>query len=489
MNKPVLRVWLIFLGMISFFITAYDAFASKPHTLSLRDAILLSFRYSPNIESSELQRVLDKFNVALAKNQFEFQYALLGSALSNQSVANGAPVVTNKNFNLTPAISRQTQFGTQYNLAMSNPLTYNSANAPGYFYNPALTLQVIHPLLKGSGSTITEANLNIALINDEIAKLNLKNTVINQVTQVILDYRAVVAAENTLIVDQSALTAARKTVFNNKKIIALGFLAPSENIQAETVVASQEIQVASDINAITQARLLLFRDIGIPSDNQLAVDKTISTANPSYPKGAIASQLMYQNNISYLSALLGLKIGKLRLLLAEDQQRWSLNVLGTIMQGSGSGGGGNAGIDSLFNGLNNSRTLGLELAVPIDNMSAQQQVVQAKVVYSQQKLAAKQLKLNLSLQLESALQNLAIVFSQINLAKKFEALANKSYLDALKKSTFGQASMFEVTTLQNSLVSAQIQTIRRQIDYLNSVTQYEKDLGITLDTWNIKLVY
>jgi len=460
-----------------------------PKQLSLREAILLSLRYSPNVESAQLQRVVDKFNVAVARNQFEFQYALVGSASSTQSISNGDPITTSKNFNLAPAITRLTKHGTQYNLAMSNPLSYNESSSTNYFYNPSLTLQVTHPLIKGSGSTITQANLNMALINDEVAKLNLKNAIMSQVTQVIINYRAIVTAENALIIDKNALKASIETVNQNNANIKLGFMAPSENTQAEAAVASQRLQITSDMNAIIQSKLALCRDIGIELNAHMEVDKNISIAGATYPKGQEAKRLLFANNISYLTTKLTLNNARLSLLLAEDQQRWSLNLTGTIVQGAGSGPNPNTGIDSLFNGYNRSRSLGLELSVPIDNMSAQQQVVEAKVGYTQQKLAAKQLKLSLGLELESALQNLSILFSQIKLSKNLNELSNKSYLDALKKASVGHASMFEVTTLQTSLVSSQLQTIESEINYLNSITNFQQTLATTLDNWGIKLVY
>jgi outer membrane protein TolC len=465
----------------------------KVQHLTLKEAIILSLRYNQNIQSAELQRVVDKFSVAVARNQFEFQYALGATANASQSVSGGGPVNVSRNFDVVPGISKKSIYGTRYNLIMNNPVSFSGTEGmpktQGYLYAPSLALNVTHPILQGSGRAVTEAALNQSLIANEQAKLNLKNIVMTQVTLIIQDYWAVVGAENALIVGKAALKMAEDTVIQNAVRIRIGFISPSENVQAEAAVASQKLQVARDINTLTLAKLALLRDIGLPSTTKIMVDSSIGSDNIPYPKGEEAKRILFENNISYLQAILSLKSSQISLLVAEDQQRWVLNLTGSIVQGAGSGIGPNGGIPSLFNGLNYNRNLGLALTVPIDNLSVQQTIVNAKVAYTQLKLNTQQLKLNLEIQLIGALENLSIVFQQIGLAKKSEQLAKQSYLDASKKATFGQASMFEVTTLQNSLISAQIQTISSEISYLINIANYQQTLGITLDIWKIKLVY
>lgn len=480
--KIFLTVFCIFLPML-----AYAQSATKPLFLTMKDAIFLSLRYNPNVQSAELQRVADKFAVAVAKNQFEFRYGLTGAASSSATRSNGQPWTTSRNYNLIPTLSRQTRYGTNFNLIMSNPVTINPPSPA--FYNPLLTLTVTQPLLKGSGRLITESSLDQAIITDQLAKLTLKNTVISQVTLIVTDYLNVVGLENTLIVDQTNLDSAKQTVEQNKLRIKAGFMAPSENVQAESAVANQELQVATDKNEIIQAKLQLLQDIGLDSTTQIEVDKTIKTAGMSYPKGEEAKCLMFAHNISYIQALYNLKSSQLSLLVAEDAQRWSLDLTGVITQGGGTGGGANAGLDSLFNNHNKSRSVGLALNVPIDDLQTQQQVVQAKVSNTQTKLSTKQLKLELEVQLQGALQNLTILEGQITLSKTAEDLANQSYQDALKKLAYGKTSVFEVNTLQSTLISAQVAYISNQISYLNAITQFQQNLGITLDVWEIHLIY
>lgn len=456
--------------------------------LTMREAILLALRYNQNVQSAELQRILDKFSLAVAQNQFETHYSLVGSLTNSQSMSDAQPWTTSRTISVTPSLSQQTRFGTKFGVALKNPLAFTTAQG-GYVFNPALAFTISQPLLRGSGQLITEAPLMNAYNTEEINKLNYKNAVISVVTAIITTYRAVVANENALIVDKEALKSAQKTVAQNKIRIANGFMAPSENVQAEFAVAQQELLVATDINNIIQAKLALLQAIGLSPSTKIEVDKTIVTEGVTYPKGEEAKRILFCNNINYLTNLITMRNKKLSVFQAEDQQRWQLNFNVELDQGPGSGPGPNAGYKSLFNGRNVNRAIALDLAIPIDDLSTQQSLVSAKVGYDQSKLLLKQLRMSLESQLEGTLENLEIAKTQIILAKRSQDLANLSYQNSLIQLKYGKVSLFEVTTLQSSLVTAQIAYITTQINYLNLVTAYQQNLGITLDVWNIQLKY
>jgi outer membrane protein TolC len=379
---------------------------------------------------------------------------------------------------------------SEYTLSMANPVTVTKN--PGVnttYYNPALTLNMIQPLIQGSGREIVESTLNQAINTEKSTEIAYKAAIMIKITQVINDYWAVVSAEASLLFAREALKDAHLTVKENKERIKLGFMAPSENVQAESSVASQEVQVASTEYTLLSAKNTLLKDIGLSPATPVTVNKTISVEKANYPKGDEAKRILFANNTEYLIALNSLKNSKISLLQAEDKQRWMLNLTATATQGEGSGGNGNDNLTSLYNGRNSNRGLGLQLVVPIDNMPLQQQLVAAKVAYTQQQLAVQDLRLTLEANLISSLENLRILFMQVNLAQNAQRLANQSYHDALKKIQFGQSSMFEVTSLQLTYISNNQTMINTEIAYLNAVAQYQNLLGITLDKQGVNLTY
>lgn len=482
-KSKILKIILLFVSLQ----WQINVYAEEIH-VSLREAILLALRYNQNVQSSELQRILDKFSVAVAENTFEIHYALTGSMAASETMSNAQPWAKARSYAVTPVLTRKTVYGTQFGFTLNNPLAWtNSENR--YIFNPSASFTLSHPLLRGSGTLINEAPLISAYNTEAVSKLNYKSTVMTTITTIIGDYYAVVQAENTLMVDRDALKASKQTVSQNKLRIENGFMAPSENIQAEFAVAQQELQVVTDENAVIQAKLTLLQDMGLSSITKISVDKQINTDNVTYPVGEEAKRILFCKNISYLSALYGIQNTKLGLLQAEDSQRWQLDFTAEWTQGPGSGGGPNAGYKSLFNGRNVSRSIGLALAIPIDDLSSQQSLLSAKVGYDQAKLALKQLRMSLESNLIGSIEALDIAKTQIILAKRSQDLANQSYQDSLKKLTYGKVSLFEVTTLQTNLVTAQVAYINAEINLLNLVAAYQLNLGITLDVWNIQLKY
>ena len=465
--------------------------ANKPPLkISLSDAVLLSLRYSPFVKSAEMQRVIDKFDLSVARNQFEFQYALTGFANQTNTVADGGPLNILGTYNAQPTITKESVFGTQYSLTMSNLVTHNKI--PGFqstFYNPAVTFQMLQPILRGSGREIVQANLSRAINIELGTEIAYKAAMMDKITQVVEDYRNVVVAINSLEIARTALEASRVTVKENAARIRLGFMAPSENIQALSFAASQELQVTTAEYTVTLTKANLLRDMGLDPSSKIHVDTKIAMKEVPYPKGEEAKAVLFTQNTTYAQALYVLKNSKINLLQAQDKQRWILNLTSTVVQGNGVGGNGNDGLQSLYNGRNSSRSLGLELNVPIDNLPLQQELVSAKVNYTQQELGLKDLTLAMEANLISTLENLRILYLQVKIARQAQELSYRSYQDALKKVGFGQSSMFEVTTLQQTWINDQLTTINTEIAYLNGVTEYQRFLGITLDVWNINLVY
>ncbi|MBS0357688.1 MAG: hypothetical protein JSS53_00235, partial [Proteobacteria bacterium] len=82
--------------------------------LSLRDAVLLSLRYNPSIMTSEINRVVQKFNLRVAQNQFELQYALTGSVNFASSTVSGVRQPSSTTYGLNPSVQLQSHLGTQY---------------------------------------------------------------------------------------------------------------------------------------------------------------------------------------------------------------------------------------------------------------------------------------------------------------------------------------------------------------------------------------
>ena len=217
--------------------------------LSLNEAILLAVRSNPNVQSSQLSYVVQKFNLGVQEWQFHPHYSFQVSANYNNSIQNGQLYEGTHNYNVQPAASWNSPIGTKLSLTASNSQTSN--------YNPGLSLEVMQPLMRGFGSAVVEASLNDAKDSTVISRLNVEGVLRQTVTSVINAYLGVVSAERTVIIDEQALKRAETSVTQTKLFIKAGHKAGNELVTVEANVASAKTTLENDRNYLTQSRYAL----------------------------------------------------------------------------------------------------------------------------------------------------------------------------------------------------------------------------------------
>src|SRR6202020_1156555 len=121
--------------------------------LSLREAILLALRYNPNIQNAELDRIVQRYQLRLAHNEFELQYALGASGVIQKSTFNGVGTDTTHTLLASPEFNLKNKYGTTSSLAIRNNVNQNNN------YNPVLSFSLTQPLLRGFGKSVNEAAL------------------------------------------------------------------------------------------------------------------------------------------------------------------------------------------------------------------------------------------------------------------------------------------------------------------------------------------
>src|SRR3990167_1645923 len=232
--------------LVLFFILLYVSFASYAatsflRTLSLDEAILLSVRENPNVETSQLNHVLQKFALEVQQWQFQphFMFQATHTTSRTYSVTPGG-VVTSNVTGIQPSVSLLTPIGTN--------LTLTSTNNVGNHYNPGLSLQIMQPLLRGFGKPIVEAALYNAMDSETISRLSVEGTLRSTVTAVINAYLDLMSAEHTLMIDTDALVRAEESVRQTELFIKAGHKAGVELVTVKADRASAEMRIETDKN-------------------------------------------------------------------------------------------------------------------------------------------------------------------------------------------------------------------------------------------------
>lgn len=451
--------------------------------ISLNDAILLSVRTNPNVQSSQLSYVAQKFNTYVQAWQFEPHYAFQAGFTQSRQASGGGPLVNSHNWNASPAISVLTPIGTQATLTMTNQETSN--------YNPGLSLQIMQPLMRGFGRAVVESALNNAKDAEVIARLSVEGTLQTTITNVINGYLDVMMAEKTVEIDQDALNRAKTAVQQTKLFIEAGHKAGNEIVTVQANAATAEAQLQNDKNNLIEAQYGLLQAIGVDPNSplsfqQLDINRLIQRYH-SLTQAEVTDRVL-ANDIQYQTDKITLYGPTSRsLLVAEDNTRWQLNLTANAATGSGSGGGENAGTDSVFNGANQAQSVGLSLTIPIDDQLNEQAVVNAKVSLQQAELALQQEKWAKETAAINSWNLVKSAETTLTFAEDAEKLQQKTYNVSYQKYLHGLIDSLELQSAQNELISAQQSRLSAQINYLKALVSLDMLIGNTLTTWDVSV--
>jgi outer membrane protein TolC len=475
--------WIIGIGLIIF---SMPVFAEKALELSLQDAVMLALRKNPNVQSAEIQRIVDKLTLRTAEWQYEWQYSLKGAANHTDSVTGGIHAESDTE-SLTPGASLLIPIGTTFNVQMINPLAHTAGFAR--YYNPSVTVSATQPLLQGAGRDIVLAPLYQAQNTELLARLTFKTTIMQTITDVISQYAALVQAQNSLEAQRLSLKNLLATLKQQRAFLKTGRIAPADLVQFDASVASQKLQLQEQTVSLLQQQRNLLITLGIDPSIPIKTSNKVQMPNETLPNLAECYRLALENNIAYQQELINLKQTKIALALAIDKARPSLNFTAQRTQGGGSGGYPNSGLKSLTNGANTNTQFGLVLTVPIDNVSLKAAVSSAKVALDQENIKVASQKRQVILTVTNDYNTILNQKSQIIQAQIAVKLAQKSLDIAQAKLRFGKVSPFEVSTLQNSLITQKLSEISVIDAYITNLATLDQDVGITLDRWGLHLIY
>ncbi|MNS73942.1 Outer membrane efflux protein [compost metagenome] len=132
-------------------------------------------------------------------------------------------------------------------------------------------------------------------------------------------------------------------------------------------------------------------------------------------------------------------------------------------------------------------TVGLQLNIPIGDLSRRQNWLAAETGMQTAELAFEEMKQAVESQVLDAVRSVEASWRQVEAARRARALSARALDIGQEKLRFGRASNFEVLSLQADLRAADAQELSANIAYLNALTALDQQIGSTLETWRISL--
>ena len=439
---------------------------NAPITLTLQDAILLALRTNPTVQTSELTRVVDKYTLMLAHLPFEpeYSFSLDGTYATKQD--------RDYTMNVTGGI--KSTIGTQLDATVANGLD----GAAG-----TTTLNLTQPLLQGFGFVNIIPYLD-AVDNERVARLNFKLSIIGVVNQVIAAYRSLVEEYSQLDIQKRTLLDNEETVRQYELQVQAGKAAPSDLLQQKANLEQTRLSYVQAVNSVAQSYQSFLSALGLIPNANVVIDKKIYYHSYKLPPLKECIRRALDGNIAYRQAVIQLNNTERAVATAEDSRKWTLNLTASTAFGDTAGGPGEP-----LTSANTGPSVGFTLTVPIDDLSAKAGVEEAKIALEQAKINLENTKEELIRSIINKVRNIKNTEMQVKVSRDSVNLQEQSLRDEKIKEKYGKVTVFEVNSIQDTLVSDQSGLVSTEISYLNLITDLQSTFGTTLDKWNIKLRY
>ena len=410
----------------------------------------------------------------------------LGISLTDQTTrhpAGSGPsiLVTNSAFDLNT--------GTNISLVTTN--SPQSAFFNETFKGNAGFMTLTQPLLKNFWIDNNRLQIILSKRDLKISELDLRFQIMTTINAVEQAYNTLIFDQEKIKVQQKALELAERQLAENKKRVEVGAMAPLDEKQAESQVASSRTDLLTALGAEeSQQRVLkgLLSDdyakwarISVrPTETLVALPEKF-TLQESWRKGL-------SQRPDFLQQKIRLEQQGYKVRYQKNQMFPELDLVGTAGYDAGASTFG--GYLDQFGGRDNPfYSVGGQLTVPLGNTSARNNYKIALTTKDQIALQLKQQEQNILIKIEDDIASINTKYQQVQSAREASIYAEAALDAEQKKLESGKSTSFIVLQLTSNLTSARSTYISALADYNNALAQLAFDEGDTLERRHVSLEY
>ena len=451
--------------------------------MSIQEAILLALRHNRTIQSAYLDRVAQKFDLKVAEDEFIPNLDLTGSLYRTRTTTETGGRTTTVDDTASSGLTLSETLPTGGTLTfgweedLDRETIDSGINAKGRDRSGSIAL--VQPLLRGGGIAANTVSLKTARLNEEQNILSLKSTLIDTVSEVVAAFREFVQAQEQVEIYRTALARTRQLLERNRLLVAAGRMAAVEMVQVEADVANQEYIFQTTLNSVDSARLALLMLLDIDKHTRI---RPVLEGEPREvrPDLEASTRLALANRPDYGRSRAALKIARLALKRSENNMLWDLSLEASYDAARAEDRLARQGSDA------DTWQTGLKLSVPIfGDLTRRQGLTQARVNLKKAEIDLKELQTNIEIEIQDLIREVAATWKQYKLAERALKLTEQKLAIETEKLNAGLSNNFQMVTFQNDLLDAQYQEIEAAIAYRNALTDLDRAVGTTLETWKI----
>jgi len=181
--------------------------------------------------------------------------------------------------------------------------------------------------------------------------------------------------------------------------------------------------------------------------------------------------------------LLNVERVKISLMRARSEQHWDLNLTGSYERARSDVIPGDATKNAVWQ-------VGLALDIPL--YGSLKRGIRSSLLTAENELRKMLIQLqktedDLRLEVRDTLRQIRTNAQQITLAARARELSEKKLEIELEKLKAGKTTNFQLVTYQDELRNLKINELSARIAYLNALTDLDRTMGMTVNTWGIAL--
>lgn len=451
-------------------------------------------QFNPKIAKAEQQSASGKFDpvaeISYTYSSNEQELRTLNTNLNDPTIVPGDPTpdlfARSSGQEIDTSISGLLPTGLTYDIGPSLNIDDSNQRDPDYTrYNSFIGASVTQPLLKNFGTDVNLASIRVARANQAISQWQLRQEVIDVVTETISTYAELYFAIENLGVERRSRELAAQLLKDNEKRAEIGVMSPLDVMQARADLASREERVLVAERAVADnenfLKQLVTDEISGLFDTRLSILQP-ELPNSEKPDRTKDFARAFELRPDYRQSLLDIQKRQINVVFTRNQALPRLDLVGSL---------GLNGIDTSFlssfertAGAGNRNTawdIGAIFSVPIPNNTGKGNLDVAKLESLRALVDLKRLEQSILVEADNAAGQIDTTRKRIEASRVAREFAQATLDAAQARLSSGTTTTFEVLQFQRDFATAEVNELRARADFIKAVANYARLTGTTLD--------
>jgi outer membrane protein len=440
-------------------------------------------RFEPEIAqervTQELGRFDPRFNLAIERAEDTQRSAFDG-------VSHFALTDISRTDRLSAGIGGTTAWGMDYNLGFGTTNRTGTFNQFDEFFTSEAAFSLRQPLLRDAGTAANLAQLRIARNNVMVSEWQLRQRIIDIITETVAAYNNLQQSIENLRVARGFRDLALQLVADNSRRVEIGVMSPLNVTTARAEAAAREENVIVAQRRIKDnenfLKQLITRDIESLLDIRLEIaPPTVPSFSANVPAGIDQALALRPD---YKQVLLEIERRNISLAFTKNQALPRLDLESSLRLLGFENDLGSS-VNRVPRRDRTAWTVGAIFSVPIPNREGRGAVVAAKLSAAQSLVNLQRLEQQIVVDVDNANGAVTTARQRIESTQEAYRLAIESLDAGQERLRAGTGTTFEVLELQRNLAEAEFAQLRARTDYNKAVSEYHRQVGSTLQVHQV----